>query len=118
MHRFYVLGIFFFVQHIFFRSGLRIVTHQLRMILIAVQLDNVNLLFIGSPTDVSKITVGRIACLKINSLSALHVVHTNCYLMACHACHRIFISFECSDACSSVYLRIIGHHALIHAIES
>ena len=38
--------------------------------------------------------------------------------MACHACHRIFVRFESCYTCGSVYLRIVCHHALIHAVES
>ena len=38
--------------------------------------------------------------------------------MACFARHRIFYRRFCGNACVDVNERIVGNHALVHAVES
>ena len=118
MLRFYVLRMFFFVQYFQLLSTGSIVAYQLCMILVTVQFDDINRLFIGCPTDVGKITVGRIACLQINGLFTTHVIYSYSDFVTCHPCHWIFVRLQCGNTGRSVDLRIIGYHGLIHAVES
>ena len=37
--------------------------------------------------------------------------------MTCHACHRIFVGLITCRTGEDVYLRIVGHHALVHTIK-
>ena len=38
--------------------------------------------------------------------------------MAGHTCHRVFVGLVGRFAWEDVNLRIIGHHALVHTVES
>ena len=87
------------------------------MILVTVQFDDINMLFIGRPADIGKITVGRVTCLQVNYFSSLYIVYSYRHLVAGHSCHRIFVRFKSGDAGRGIYLRVIGHHALVHAVE-
>ena len=88
------------------------------MILVTVQFDNIDALFIRRPADIGKVTVCRVSGLQINCFSALNMIYSYGYLMAGHSCHRIFVRFKGCNAGSGINLRISSYHALIHAIES
>ena len=107
----------FFIQDAFLFAGSSLVADQLCMVLVAVQLDDVDVLFIGRPADVGEITVGRVACLQVNDFSGFYLIYAYGHFMAGHARHRIFVRFKSGDAGRGIYLRVIGHHALVHAVE-
>ena len=114
---FYILRMSFFVQHGFLFTGSSIVTYQLRMILITIQFNHVNALFVWTPADIGKIAVCWISGLQVDSFFSGWVKYTNSYLVASHSCHWILVRFKCSDTSRSVDLWIVSYHALIHAIE-
>ena len=115
--RLYVFRVSLFVENSFLGTGFGVVAYQLGMVLVAVQFDDVDVLFVRRPADVGEVAVGRVACLQVYCLAGLYVVYPDGYLMAGHACHRIFVRFQGGDAGRGVHLRIIGHHALVHAVE-
>ena len=116
--RLYVTGMLLFVKHAFLLAGFGIVLHQLCVVLVAVQFDDIDVFLVGRPADVGKVTVGWVTCLQVNGFSRLYMIDADGHLMAGHACHRIFVGHEGCDAGGSVHLRIIGHHALVHPVKS
>ena len=116
--RFHILRMLFFVEHTFLFAGLGIVFHQLGMVLVTVQFEHVDALFVRTPAHVGEVSIGRITCLQVDSFLGSRIVDTYGYLMAGHACHRVLVRFQGSDASRCIYLRIVGHHALVHAVES
>ena len=115
--RLYVTGMLLFVKHAFLLAGFGIVLHQLCVVLVAVQFDDIDVFLVGRPADVGKVTVGWVTCLQINGFSRLYMIDADGHLVAGHACHRIFVGHEGCDAGGGVHLRIIGHHALVHPVE-
>ena len=109
-------------------AGFCIIGSKAAVVLVAVDLEHIDGLAVGAPCYVGEVTVGRVASLQIDGLSCKTVEHTHGDLMRGLASHRIFVGSGSSDAtlCLGmieaylryVDLRIIGHHALVHAIES
>ena len=54
---------------------------------------------------------------KINCLLTFRSVDSYSNLVTGHTSHRILVGFQRRYTGRSVYLRIIGHHTLVHAIE-
>ena len=96
---------------------LGIVLAEFGMVLVAVQLDEVEASGIRGPTDVSEITVGRVACIQIDALLRFGVVDAYGHLVARHACHRIADIVHFAYPCGDVYQRVLRHHAFVHAVE-
>ena len=116
--RFHVLGVTFFVQHGFLFAGCCVIANQLGMVLVTVQLDDIHTLFVRTPAYVGKVSVGGVACLQIDGLLGGRIENTDGHLVAGHTCHRVLVRFQGSDAGRCIYLRIVCHHALVHAVES
>ena len=68
MFGFNVFGMSLFVKNAQKFAAFGTVFAQLGVVLVAVYLDKVNTLFIGAPTDVGEIAVGRVACLQVDGL--------------------------------------------------
>ena len=83
-------------------SRCRIVAYQLRMVLISVELDDVDFLFIGAPADVCQVTVYRIARFKPYSLACCRVEDSYRDNVARHSRHRVFVGTKLREARSIV----------------
>ena len=93
------------------------VADEAAIVLSAVQLLHIDCLSIRTPGDVREIAVCRIACLQIDCLFGLQVIDAYSHLMTRHACHRIFVGLIGGAAWEDIHLWIVGHHALVHAVE-
>jgi len=118
MLRLYVFRILFFIQYPFSFTCGGLIAYKLGMILVTVQFDDINMLLIGRPANVGKITVGRVTSLKVSYFSSLYIVHSYRYFVAGHSCHRIFVRLKSCDTSRCIHLRIVCDHTLVHAIES
>ena len=87
-------------------------------VLVAVDFVQVERLPVGCPADVGKVPVCRVACLQVCDLLRCQVEDSHVYLVGCHASHGVFVGRVFSLPCKSVYLRVVCHHRLVHAIES
>ena len=118
MLRFYVFRVLFFIQYSFSFTCGSLIAYKLGMILVTVQFDDINMLLIGRPANVGKITVGRVTGLQVNYFSSLYIVYSYRHFVAGHSCHRIFVRLKSRDTGRCIYQRIVCDHALVHAIES
>ena len=116
--RFYIFGMYLFIKNANRLTCLCIILTEFGMILVTVQLNEVEAFLIRCPTDVREVTVGRIACVQINTFSCRRIVDAYLYFMAGHSRHRITYVVHFPHACSDIYKRVLCHHAFIHAVES
>src|SRR5574344_32253 len=86
--------------------------------LVAVKFNHVNEPTVRAPRYIGKISVCRVTGIKINSLAALHIIHSDSNLMPCFARHRIFLWCQSSYACIDVHFGIVGNHRLVHPVKS
>ena len=93
------------------------VAYQMHFVLFAVQLGDIDALFVGAPGDVCEILLFRGTCFQPDGIACRQVVDTDRYLMALHAGHRVFHRFGLGTAGVDIDDRIVGHHALVHAVE-
>ena len=75
------------------------------------------MLAVGCPCYVGEIAVGGFPCLQIHGFLGVQVIHPHGYLMAGLSCHGVFVGFGLCHAVEDIHLRIVCHHALVHAIE-
>ena len=106
-----------------------IIAYKTAVVLVAVEFEHIDSLVVGTPCDVREITVGRVASLKIHSIAGLCIEHAYSHLVRSLTCHRILVGsgYGTASLClwmleiinlGNIYLRIVGHHRLIHTIES
>ena len=118
VHRFHVFGMLLFVYHTLLFARSRIVTNQFRMVLVAVQFNHVYFPVIRAPGNVREITVGGISCLQPYRPACGRRKDTHRHFVHFFSCHRIFARISGGYACRDIHLRIVGHHTLVHPIES
>ena len=129
MLRFDILLVGLAIEFACLLAGSSIIAYKTAVVLVAVEFEHIYCLVVGTPCDVSKITVGRVACLKIHGIASLSVEYAYSNLVRGLTRHRILIGsgFGTASLClgmleiinlGNVYLRIISHHRLIHAVES
>ena len=94
-----------------------LVADEAAVVLSAVQFLHIDRLSVRTPGDIREIAVGRIACLQIDRLFGFQVIDAYSHLMTRHACHRIFVWLIGGAAWENIHLRVVGHHALVHAVE-
>ena len=114
--RLHVLGMHLFVDDGFAMARGGIVAHQLGIVLVAVQLDDVHFLLVGAPAHVGEVAVGGVSGFEIHAFARGEVIHADSDLVAGHARHGILVRLHGGDARLNVHLRIVGHHALVHAV--
>ena len=102
----------------FFLASQGRIANQVHLILFAVQFGNIDTLFIRAPGDVGKELFFRGSGFQPDGFACREVVHTDCYLMALHAGHRIFNRFGFCLAGIDIDGRIVCDHALVHPVES
>ena len=118
MHRFHVFGMLLFVYHAFLFTRSCIVTNQFRVVLVAVQFDHVYFPVVRTPRNVREITVGGVSGLQPYCLACGRRKDAHRHFVHLFSCHRIFAGISGGYACRDIHLRIVGHHALVHPIES
>ena len=116
--RFNVMFVRFCEKDGFFLAGQGRIANQVHLILFAVQFGNIDTLFIRAPGDVGKELFFRGSGFQPDGFACREVVHTDCYLMALHAGHRIFNRFGFCLAGIDIDDRIVCDHALVHPVES
>ena len=104
-----------------------VVRHEAAVVLVAIEFEHIDGLAIGTPGNVGKVdgagVSDRIAdhaaigCLEIDGLVGIDVIDAYRHHMGVHACHGIFVRLVGCLAGEDVHLRIVRHHALVHAIE-
>ena len=118
VHWFHVLGMVFFIDYGLFGSCGRIVAHQFRVVLVAVQFNHVHFAAVGAPRDVGEVAVSRVAGLQPHGFARSGAEYAHRDFVHGFSCHRVFVGIRGGNACRDVHLRIVGHHALVHAVES
>ena len=88
------------------------------MVLVAVQFNHVYFPVIRAPGNVREITVGGISCLQPYRLACGWRKDTHRHFVHFFSSHRIFARISGGYACRDIHLRIVGHHILVHPIES
>ena len=116
--RFNVMLVRFCEKDGFFLAGQGGIANQVHFILFAVQFGNIDALFVRAPGDVGKELFFRGSGFQPDGFACREVVHTDCYLMALHAGHRIFNRFGFCLAGVDIDDRIVCDHALVHPVES
>ena len=104
-------------QHAFTLARGGVVAHQLGMVLVAVQLNDIDLRALGVPADVCQVAVGGVARLEPDGLACCGIEDAHGDDVARHAGHGVFVGHDGGDAGRKVGLRIVGDHALVHAVE-
>ena len=94
-----------------------VVAHEAAIVLVAVELKHIDGLRVGAPRYVGEVAVLGIASLEVECLAGCHVVYAHGHLMRCLAGHGILVGLVGGDTGEEVHLRIVGHHALVHAVE-
>ena len=94
-----------------------IVAHQLGMVLVAVQLDDIDFRSVGVPADVGEVAVGGITRLEPDGFFCYGVEDAHRDHVAGHACHRVFVRDDGGYAGGEVGLRVVRDHAFVHTIE-
>ena len=116
----FVAGLTIEFSDTFARRG--IVRHQSTIVLVAIQFEHVDGLGIGTPGNVGEITslprpLQREGSFEIDGFVSFQIIDTYCYLMTGHTSHRVLVRLVSSLTWEDVNLRIVCHHALVHAIE-
>ena len=103
----------------------RIIADEAAVVLGTVQLQHIDGLRIRTPGDVREIarpTPGpsllREGSFQVDGLIRLQVIDADGYLVARHAGHRVLVGLVCCCSGEDVNLRVVGDHALVHAVES
>ena len=115
--RFDVFGVRLFIKNFYQIACLRIVLAKFGLILVTVHFYEIEAFLIRRPTDICKVTVGRVACIQENAFPGCRIIDTYLYFMAGHSRHRIAYIIDFSHTCGDIYKRVLCYHALIHAIE-
>jgi len=98
------------------------------VVLVAVQLKHIDGLAVWAPCDVGEVAVCWVASLQIDGLAGHTVEYAYGHLVRCLTRHRILVWCRLGAAglclrmievinLRDIHLRIICHHALVHAIE-
>ena len=94
-----------------------IVADELAVVLVAVKLEHIDDLAVRAPGDIGEVTVSRVTGLQIERSSRRYVIDADGDLMAGLSCHWVFVGLVGGAAAIDIYLRIVCHHRLVHAIE-
>ena len=128
MQRLHVLLVGLTIQFGYLVARLGIIADEAAVVLVAVQLKHIDYLVVRTPSDIGEVAVGRVASLQVDGLACGAVEDAYGYLVGSFPRHRILVWGRGCDATlclrmiEVVYLRdvhlwIVGHHALVHAIE-
>jgi len=121
--RLYILGMNLAVELACKLTCCGVVPHQGAVVLTAVEFKHVDILVVGTPCNVGEITVGGVSGVDVCDIAACHVVDTHGNQVGCLSCHGVGLGSGCSDILGAVGglgnidERVIGHHALVHAVE-
>ena len=88
------------------------------MVLVAVEVVEVNLAAVGAPGDTAIVLVGIVARFEPHGFLAAHIEYADADLVAGRACHGVLDRLRFRYAVADVNEGIIGHHALVHAVEA
>ena len=109
----------------FARCG--VVRHEAAVILVAIQFEHIDGLAVGTPGNVGEIDGFRVGdkitehtaveCLERDGFVRVYVINTYCHHVGVHARHGIFVRLIGRFAWEDIHLRIVRHHALVHAVE-
>ena len=94
-----------------------IIRYQPAVVLAAIQLEHIDGLAVRAPGDIREIAVCRIASLQVDGLIGLQVIDPHRHFVRGHSRHRVFVGFIGGAAREDIHLRIVCHHALVHAVE-
>ena len=89
--RFHIFLISLFEYQVFFLARCGIIRNKLHVVLVAIELEDVNCLLVGRPTDIGEISVGRIGSFKVNRAIVIDIVNAYIDLVALFSRHGIFV---------------------------
>ena len=89
---------------------------ELQVVLLAVEDADVDAFVVGVPGDGGEVLLGGFAGLDYDLLARGDVVDVQRHLVARHARHGVFDGVGGGDTLGDVDERIVGHHALVHAV--
>ena len=101
-----------------------VVAHQAAVVLVAVEFKHIDECVVGAPSNIGKIAVGGVASVEVDHLAGCHIKDSHLHLVRGAPCHGVFLGrWRGLHIHAVVNLghcdeRIIGHHRLVHAIES
>ena len=120
----YITAVALLNKHFHFIAGLQIVTDELGVVLLAVEVRNVEVLLIGRESHISEeLAVVEVGVdVVVNGLAGLnglgHIENADLDLVGGAARHGVFYVLHRSDGRGGVHQRIVIHHTFIHAVES
>ena len=111
----------FGVEHAETRTGLGVVGDEVAAFLRTRHFHDVEAAAVGAPTEVGEIAIGGIAEIEPDGAVVVGVEDADGDLVGGHTGHGVFLGRGLGDAHGTRYVdvdeRIVGDHALIHAIE-
>ena len=96
------------------RSG---VAHQVLLVLLAVELNEIDVLLVWAPSDIGQVFLLGQPRFEPNRFSCRYLIDTHGDLMALHASHGIFVGHQRGASAIDVDQRIGCYHPLVHTIE-
>ncbi len=107
----------FLAQGLCLAASRGIVGIERRVVLVAVELVEIECAAVGCPADVGEIAVGGVAQVEVGGPSRREGEDADGHFVRRHAGHRVLVRSQRCLALERVDLRIVGHHALVHAVE-
>ena len=94
------------------------VAYQVHFVLVTVQFRDIDAFPVRAPGDVRQVFFFGGTGFQPDCVAACQVVDAYRHFMAFHSCHRVLNGFDLCTAGIDIDDRIVGHHALVHAVES
>ncbi len=111
-----------FEEHFFQFARLHVVAFEPHVVLLAVNLGDVESLFVGTPREVGEVHLafghGGVAAgveIQRGAFQSVEDAHGN--LVTLHPGHGVFYRCGGGDTCGGVHHRVVGNHALVHTVE-
>ena len=117
MLRFYIFFVCFGDEYNILLTRQGMVAHQFGTVLLTRMLHHIDILAARTPGNVGEIAVSGVTGLQVDSLSCSDVIDSHRHLVAGRTGHGIFVGHIFSRAGFGIYLRIVAHHRLVHAVE-
>ena len=94
-----------------------VVAHEAAVVLVAIELEEVDGLRIGAPSHVGEVAVLGVASLEVVGGAGGHVIDAHGDLVGGLPRHGVLVGLVGGDVGEEVHLRVVGDHALVHAVE-